>query len=125
MAHGLTEKQRRFVEAYMGEAAGNGTEAARLAGYKGNSRTLGQVASENLAKPDIAKAIASEVAADPLVLSREDLQRFWSRAVQGQEDVDRLKASELLAKSQAMFVHRIEVKQSQEEWLGKLEEEAD
>lgn len=26
----LTEKQRRFVEAYMGQAKGNATEAARL-----------------------------------------------------------------------------------------------
>mgnify|MGYP000100200540 CR=1 FL=1 len=29
-----TEKQRRVVEAYMGEARGNATEAARIAGYK-------------------------------------------------------------------------------------------
>ncbi len=29
----LTERERRFVEAYMGAAAGNATEAAKLAGY--------------------------------------------------------------------------------------------
>jgi phage terminase small subunit len=30
---GLTEKRRRFVLAYVGEAMGNATEAARIAGY--------------------------------------------------------------------------------------------
>lgn len=33
MANGLTSKQRAFVEAYLGRANGNATEAARIAGY--------------------------------------------------------------------------------------------
>ncbi len=37
--------------AYAGEARGNGTEAARIARYKGNDVTL--VAYENLRKPQI------------------------------------------------------------------------
>ena len=53
----LTPKQRAFVDAYLGEAQGNGTQAARMAGYKGSDATLGQVAGENLKKP----AIAAEV----------------------------------------------------------------
>lgn len=67
----LTEKQRRFVEAYMGAARGNATEAARLAGYKGNDVTLAAVGSENLRKPQIAQAIEERRQADPLVLTRE------------------------------------------------------
>jgi phage terminase small subunit len=49
----LTYKQQLFVDCY----EGNGTEAARKAGYKGNDATLKQVGSENLAKHYIKKAI--------------------------------------------------------------------
>lgn len=51
----LTDKQTLFVKHYA--ATLNATEAARLAGYKGNEGTLKQVASENLAKPYIRAAI--------------------------------------------------------------------
>lgn len=58
MAKPLSEKERRFVEAYMGQAAGNGTEACRLAGYKGNSKVLGVQATRLLAKASVQAAIA-------------------------------------------------------------------
>ena len=58
MADGkLTLKQRLFVEAYLGKAKGNASEAARLAGYKGNAVTLGSVGAENLKKPQIAEML--------------------------------------------------------------------
>lgn len=50
----LTSKQKAFVVAYAEKR--NGTEAARIAGYKGSNKTLAQVAHENLKKPDILKA---------------------------------------------------------------------
>jgi hypothetical protein len=50
----LTLKQRRFCEAYVREAYGNATEAARIAGYKGNHNTLKVVACENLTKPNLS-----------------------------------------------------------------------
>lgn len=51
---GLTLKQRRFAESYVGEAAGNGVKAARLAGYRDdNYHALGVTASENLKKPKV------------------------------------------------------------------------
>lgn len=53
----LTLKQRKFCMAFAGEANGNATEAARIAGYKGNEVTLGAVAYENLNKPQIAAFI--------------------------------------------------------------------
>jgi phage terminase small subunit len=53
----LTPKQERFVEAYMGPAKGNATEAARMAGYRGNENTLRSIGGENLRKPPIADAI--------------------------------------------------------------------
>lgn len=115
-APALTEKQRRFVEAYMGEAAGNATEAARIAGYTGDDVTLRVTAHENLTKPNIREAIESRIDADPLVATRFDRQRFWSRVMAGKEldgdkpaqMRDRLKASELLARSQGDFVERVE-----------------
>lgn len=53
----LTPKQQAFIDVYLGEAKGNATESARLAGYKGNDVTLGQVGAENLKKPQILTAI--------------------------------------------------------------------
>lgn len=112
MSAKLTEKQRRFVEAYMGKAAGNATEAARIAGYKGTDNTLKSVGNENLNKPDVAAAIAERQNNDPLIATREDRQRFWTRVMNGDERdarmSDRLKASELLGKASADFVERHE-----------------
>lgn len=53
----LTPKQKKFVEAYLGEAHFNATRAAELAGYKGSRQTLGAVAYENLKKPQIKAEI--------------------------------------------------------------------
>lgn len=53
----LTGKQEAFIAFYLGDARQNATEAARLAGYAGNDKTLGVVGCENLAKPKIAAAI--------------------------------------------------------------------
>lgn len=52
----LTPKQEAFTEHYMANG-GNGAQAAKAAGYKGNRDTLKQVASENLAKPYIASRV--------------------------------------------------------------------
>ncbi len=64
----LSEKERRFVEAYMGEAAGNGAEAARLAGYAISSAR--QTADRLMSKADIKAAISKRQEADPLVATR-------------------------------------------------------
>lgn len=60
----LTVKQQRFVDAYTGPAKGNGTESARMAGYKGSESTLGTVSGENLKKPAILAAIDSALATE-------------------------------------------------------------
>jgi phage terminase small subunit len=117
----LTTKQQRFVDFY----DGNATDAAREAGYKGNSVTLGQVGQENLKKPLVAKALASREKKrnKSTIATREERQAFWSRVYRGQEKnkiitkegveiecapsmKDRLKATELLGKSEADFVER-------------------
>lgn len=57
---GLTDKQKVFIEAYLG--CWNATEAARRAGYEGNDNTLGSVGWENLQKPAIADRIKKRLA---------------------------------------------------------------
>lgn len=47
----LTGKQKAFCEHYLSDANFNGSEAARLAGY--SEKTRGQIAFENLKKPEI------------------------------------------------------------------------
>lgn len=83
----LTERQRRFVEAYMGKAGGNGTEAARVAGYTGTPATLGAIASENLKKPKIRAAIQARQRADPLVMTREAVLQRLSALGRGESVV--------------------------------------
>lgn len=112
----LTPKQQAFVDSY----TGNGTAAARAAGYAGNDATLAQVASENLKKPEVLAAIQvrnqvpaqvrAAVAQAGAVLTRAERQAFWSRVVADERAklTDRLKASELLGRSEADFVERLQ-----------------
>jgi len=105
VARPLTERQRKFVEAYM--KTGNATEAARLSGYK-NANTQGP---RLLVKEGIQDAIANRVAADSEVWDRRRLLKFWTDMAQSAEgDNNRLKASEYLGKAQAMFTQKIEAK---------------
>ena len=54
----MTHKQKKFVEAYLGEANGNATEAARIAGYAGNDNTLKTVGCEVKHHPKVSAMIA-------------------------------------------------------------------
>ena len=118
MTKRLPEKRRRFVEAYMGEAAGNASEAARIAGYK----CPGPEGFRLLQYAEIQAAIDSRVESDPSIMTRQERQKFWSEAARGNIDdfnsdgeainaalSTRLKASELLARSQADFVERVKI----------------
>lgn len=103
----LTPKQKAFVEGY----AGNATEAAIKAGYSPKTaRSQGQRLLTNV---DIARAIKDREAAriGPLIASREERQAFWTRIMQdaGEETRDRLRASELLGKSNGDFLDRVEL----------------
>lgn len=103
----LTAKQRRFIDAY----DGNGTQAAIAAGY--SPKTARAIAKENLTKPHILAEIKSRetVRCTPLIASRAERQQFWSSVMRDvdQQMRDRLKAAELLGKSEADFVERQEI----------------
>ena len=94
----------------MGEAAGNATKAAVLAGYSQHSAAA--QASRLLKKRNVRDRIDQTAQNDQAVWTREDRQRFWTAVAQGAgmyADAamkDRLKASELLGKSQADFIDR-------------------
>lgn len=52
----LTAKQQLFVDAYLSNGM-NATDACRTAGYKGTTKTLTVVGTQNLAKPSIRAVI--------------------------------------------------------------------
>ena len=70
----LTDRQRAFVEAYIGRANGNGSMAAKLAGYS----TVGS-AIENLKNPIIQKAI-EERYAEHRITADEIISRLAEQA---------------------------------------------
>lgn len=124
----LTAKQRAFAEHYA--ASANATEAARLAGYKGSENQLGVQGSENLRNPKIVDYLEglTQPASVGRIATAQERQEFWTAVMRGtmtvvvkgkngqteeyEQSADmavRLKASELLGKSQADFVERREV----------------
>ena len=102
----LTARQKRFVEAYNG----NATRAAIDAGYspKWATKFGPNLIGKNR---EVAAAIREreEKRVNSLILSREERQIFWSNVVRDpDEDMkNRLKASELLGRSAADFTEKV------------------
>ena len=107
-ADGLTERQRRFCEAYSSNG-GNALDAARQAGYKKPDPQ----GAENLGKPSIKAAIEKLRLAttSAAIMTRQERQAFWTLVARSKDEdmKDRLKASELLGKSQGDFISRTEI----------------
>ena len=101
----LTKKQQKFIQAY----SGNASEAARMAGY--SSRTAKAIGFELLTKPDIADAIREreKERTDSMIATREERQQFWTAILRDPETElrDRLRASELLGRSEGDFLERV------------------
>lgn len=110
MSRGLTPRQKKFCEVF----TGNGTEAARIAGYTGNDNVLGKTAHDLLRNPKVSQAIRErqEMEQRPHIAKRMERQAFWTRVMNDRsEDMrNRLKASELLGRSEADFTDKIDVK---------------
>lgn len=111
----MTEKQKRFVDYYI--QTGNATESCRLAGYNGNN--LDRIGHENLRKlenyiePRIKDLDTSRT------LKIEEIFEFWTNIIKDNslKTSDRIRASELLAKSQGVFVEKVEVSQVDTDWF--------
>jgi len=89
MSKALTMKQQRFVSHYLANG-GNGTAAAREAGYKGNDDTLRTVAKENLTKPHISSEIEksqSEFKEQLGAIAESKRQLLWNTAKYNAEKI--------------------------------------
>lgn len=128
----LTEKQKRFADYFI--ETGNGTEAAKLAGYKG--KNLNRIAAENLSKLDIKSYIDEKLTemSSKRIASANEVMELLTSAARGEleEEVvvvenadgfseartikkkigarDRIKAAELLGKRYRLWTDKVEVK---------------
>lgn len=117
----LTVKQQAFVDAY----DGNATSAARAAGFTGSDASLAVTGSRLLKRPEIREALSlrstkgsakvtakiNEIRTATAVATRLDRQAFWTRTMLS-EDIEyghRLKASELLGRSEVDFGDKLQV----------------
>jgi hypothetical protein len=97
----LTGRQKRFADAYF--VHGNGTRAAREAGYSGDDDDLGAAASRYLRNPKIQWYLARLGA--NAGLTRGDVTGMLMReGVSADHAGARVRALELLGKSVGMFV---------------------
>jgi len=125
----LAPKQRIFVEAYYGD----NVNSMRIAGYSGEDSYLDTKAEELLRDPLIVEAIKERskymAITKKAIADREERQQLWSDILRNEdphrkEEFDangiplpegniplpiRLKASELLGKSEADFVEKIDM----------------
>jgi phage terminase small subunit len=112
MADGkLTERERRFVEAFMGPAAGNGTEAARLAGYKGSAPVLGVQSTRLLKKASVLAAIEQrrETLTDASIADAGERRRLLTvHARSGDNPAAAIKAIDTLNKMDGAYVEKHE-----------------
>lgn len=105
MVKAMNEKQRRFAEYYA--ANPNAAEAARAAGYsERTARSQGQRLLTNDDIQEYIKELQEENAAERIA-TMTDVKIFWSDTMNDKDlkRSDRLKASELLAKSAGAFLH--------------------
>ena len=120
--HGeLSMKQKAFVEAYNG----NGRETAIMVGY--SEKTADSIASRLLSMVKVKLAIDERVAREnkDMVASRVERQELWTKMMNDPEvrPADRLKASELLGRSEADFTDRKEIEVDQR--FKEVESQAD
>ena len=106
MKKGLTTRQGRFVEAY----TGNATAAACEAGY--SPKTARSAGQRLLTNVDIQKAIRAREMKnmEGMIAGRQQRQRFWTDTMNndGHTMRDRLRASELLGRSEGDFMDKLD-----------------
>jgi hypothetical protein len=112
----LTAKQQLFCEFYIGEANGNATEAARLAGYAGSDETLRAIGSQNLTKlniSDVCQERVNEVAlsANKVLSQLSEIALDKSEATR-----DRITALQLLGKFHKLFSERLDLSVQVSDW---------
>lgn len=108
----LTPKQKSFCELYAGNS-GNAKQAAIDAGY--SEKTAAEQASRLLINVNVLEYIRelSAPKENKRIADATEIKEFWSSILRNdmEKTNDRLKASELLGKSAAMFIDRVETKE--------------
>ena len=105
----LSLRQMRFVREYA--ALGNGSEAARRAGYSAKSdSSIAAQAYENLRKPHVASAVKTEIARIEAVVTPQRVQRRLDEIGRAAQEAGQfgpaVRAEELLGKSIGMWIDR-------------------
>jgi len=104
----LSDKKRKFVLYYMGEAQGVATHAARLAGYAHPEKTGSKLLADPLVQNELDRARRAENKKS--IMSRnERMERLAEIATENASD--RTKAIDILNKMDQTYVKRIEVDQ--------------
>ena len=105
----MTDKQQRFVAEYLVDM--NAKQAAISAGY--SQKTAYSIGNELLRKPEISQAIDAAMTErrNKLIADRQERQMFWTETMRdaGEDMRNRLKSSELLAKSFGDFTEKREI----------------
>ena len=122
----MNQRKRAFCEAYL--ISGNATDAAREAGYSPRSaRSIGQ---RLLTFDDVREYLEqrNQEISEANTAKMEEVRQFWTATMRDEnmKPADRLKASELLAKTYGAFLERVEVDadvKTQEAMASLTEEE--
>lgn len=105
----MNQRQRAFCEAYL--VSGNAAEAAREAGYSPKTaRSIGQRLLTNVDVQEYLDQRNQEISA-ARTAQVEEIRQFWTATMRDDtaKTGDRLKASELLAKTHGAFLERVDV----------------
>jgi len=104
---GLSERQRRFCEAFSGNG-GNAVAAAKAAGYK-KPHPEGVRLLQTATISTALEALRMETT-NAAIATREERQMFWTTELRNleQDITARLRASELLGKCQGDFIERVD-----------------
>jgi hypothetical protein len=121
----LSERQRLFVDAFTGEAQGNATKAAEMAGYAHPMQTGHKLIKVEAVRKAIEAATAEAKAAGAMTRARR--QELLSQFAEGKAidyhvtkegDIietpplikDRVKSIEVLGRMQGDFIEKLEIK---------------
>lgn len=113
----LTPKQQAFADYYI--QTGNATEAAIKAGY--SEKTARITGCENLTKPNIQQYIEEkqkELESNRMA-DMTEVREFWTEAMRNPDNAmkDRLKASEMIARTSGAFLDKVEMKTTGEQTI--------
>ena len=109
LPHGLTLRQKLFVEHYLSGVSA--TEAIRLAKYNCSSRkSMSEIGRNLLRNPRVLKYLADLLTPPGFECTADYIQKQIHReALTGENNAARVRCWELLAKYRGMDVNRIEV----------------